>query len=119
MPQRNKSLGELGENYAVRVLQKKGYKILHRNFRSRFGEIDIIAQDKGTIVFVEVKTRRAIQHGYPEEAVTESKLQKIQQTAYLYLKEHPTTSKSQRIEVVSILVNPDNTIERIRHLVAS
>ena len=61
-----KTTGEIGEEFAVRYLRSQGYKILVRNFRCRLGEIDIIARDGKTVVFVEVKTRRSQRYGSPQ-----------------------------------------------------
>ena len=117
MPQRkSNTLGQLGENYACHFLQEKGYTVLDRNFHSRFGEIDIIAQENGALVFVEVKTRRNTKHGFPEDAVTDDKLEKIKMTGHIYKKKTNNKVKKLRIEVGSLLVNPDNTIARTRHI---
>lgn len=97
--------GKFGEEFAVNLLLNKGYKILQKNFRSRFGEIDIIAMDGDYLVFVEVKTRWNINFGLPEEAVTQSKIWKITRTAEFYMLKHPNNAKKQRIDVVSLLIN--------------
>ncbi len=103
LPKPNKDLfGKKAEDFATDLLQKNGYKILERNFRSRFGEIDIIAQDRDTLVFVEVKARTSRRFGLPEEAVTPSKLWKIQKTAEYYSVTHPTLPKKLRIDVVAL-----------------
>jgi putative endonuclease len=65
-----KPLGSKGEDLAVRFLEKKGYRILSRNFRTPVGEIDVIAEDRNTLVFIEVKTRTDDSFGHPFEAVT-------------------------------------------------
>lgn len=70
------NLGKLAEDFAVSLLQGKGYKIIDRNFHSRFGEIDIIAEENETLIFVEVKARWSPKFGVPEEAVTPQKLLK-------------------------------------------
>ena len=79
-------LGEKGEGIAVAFLKKRGYRILEQNFKTRIGEIDIIANDSGTLVFIEVKTRESIAYGRPFEAVTYFKRKKISRVAMLYLK---------------------------------
>lgn len=99
-----KKYGDLGEEYAVKLLQKKGYKIIDKNFRSKFGEIDIIAKEGDTLVFVEVKTRWSKKYGKPEEAVTPSKIVKIKKTADYYCLTHSTLPKRMRIDVVAIEV---------------
>ena len=77
--------GIWGEDEACRYLQSKGFSVLERNYHSRFGEIDIIADDCGCLVFVEVKTRKSKSYGYACEYVNESKMKKIILTAEAYL----------------------------------
>lgn len=100
-----KSLGNLGENLALKYLQSKGYKFIERNFRSRFGEIDLIFQDKKTLVFVEVKTRFSKTYGEPEEAITPFKLKSFVKTAYYFKLVHPNLTESLRIDVVAITLD--------------
>ncbi len=73
MSEQQRAVGKAGEDNAVKYLQKQGYRILERNFRCRFGEIDLIARDKGVLVFIEVKTRRSRAFGPPAMAVTPEK----------------------------------------------
>ena len=81
-----KRLGKSGEDYACRYLQRRGYKIMARNFRCRrYGEIDIVAQKNGVLYFVEVKTRSSFRYGLPCEAVTAAKQAKIYRCAEYYL----------------------------------
>lgn len=100
--------GELGEEYAHNLLKKSGYQVIQRNFRCKIGEIDIIAKDKGTLVFVEVKTRWSRKFGKPEEAVTPRKLNKIKRIGEYYLLTHPNLPKKLRIDVVAIEVEGGN-----------
>lgn len=97
--------GEIGEEYAYRLLKNNGYQVIQRNFRSKIGEIDIIALQSGTLVFVEVKTRWSRKFGKPEEAVTPRKLNKIKRIGEYYLLTHPNLPKKLRIDVVAIEVN--------------
>lgn len=94
--------GRSGEETAVIYLQKKGYKIIGRNFKSKFGEIDIVALDGNVLVFVEVKTRWSREYGYPEEAVTPWKLRSIIKTADYYKLLYPNTPALMRIDVIAI-----------------
>ena len=80
--------GKVGENAACRYLKKKGYDILERNYRKRYGEIDIIAQKDDLCVFVEVKTRADTAYGMASEAVTKTKQNKMVRTAKCYIMEH-------------------------------
>ena len=98
----NSLFGRAGEDYAVTLLKNRGYQIITRNFRSRFGEIDIIPKDSETLVFVEVKTRLSRKFGEPEEAVTGQKLFKIQKVGEFFSLTHPTLPKKFRIDVVAI-----------------
>jgi putative endonuclease len=105
--------GDYGEKVAEKVLIKKGYKILERKFRSRMGEIDLIAQDNKTLVFVEVKSRLNTKYGRPEEAVTPWKIRHIQKTAEYYCLIHKIKSAKMRIEVVAIQYK-EGKLESIR-----
>ncbi len=88
---------------AAEYLKKQGYKILDRQFRTRFGEIDLVAMDGREIVFVEVKTRRSSVHGFPEEVVTETKLHRLETAAESYLKARALEGRPYRFDVVAIL----------------
>ena len=84
----NKREGNIGENLAVKFLKSKNYKILQTNYSCPLGEIDIVAKDGETIVFVEVKTRASLKYGYPQEAITLQKMAHIKNSALFYLKQH-------------------------------
>jgi putative endonuclease len=94
-------LGEKGEGHAAKFLKKKGYKLLEQNFKTAIGEIDIIAQDGETLVFIEVKTRESLMYGQPFEAVNFAKKRKIGNVALLYLKRFKELPPC-RFDVVSI-----------------
>ena len=94
--------GQAGERQALDLLKEKGYKILETNFRTRFGEIDIVAQDQDTLVFCEVKTRSSNQFGLPEEAVGYRKLQRLLKTAAIYRACRKNLPESERVDVVAI-----------------
>ncbi|ERJ92864.1 TIGR00252 family protein [Selenomonas sp. oral taxon 892 str. F0426] len=99
---RNKILGDQGESYAAQYLLRKGYRILTRNYRTKVGEIDIIADDHGTLVFIEVKTRSSLRYGTPAEAVHYRKQQKIIQTAYWYLRMNHMENSFCRFDILEI-----------------
>jgi putative endonuclease len=101
--------GEQGEALAVRRLKKAGYKIIETNYRTRLGEIDIIAKDKDTIVFVEVKSRRSVYFGNPKQAVTLQKQKKISMVALYYLKSTGQSTAKARFDVVTVVSNQDKT----------
>lgn len=108
----NRAIGRLAEDLAAEELQKKGFKILQRNFSNRFGEIDIIAQDKDILVFVEVKAKKGIEFGSPEEMINRSKLQKVRRMADVYLQGKNLPC---RLDVVAIVLSPDNDLLRLTH----
>lgn len=95
-------LGRRGEEIACRYLTGRGYRILVRNYRTRLGEIDIIAQQGATLVFVEVKTRRGSGCGHPLEAVTPGKCRQISKVALLYLAETGREKEAARFDVVAV-----------------
>ena len=102
-------LGKWGEDQACSYLFKNGYKILQRNYRCRFGEIDIVACKADELVFVEVKTRTSNAYGYPAEAVSYRKQLKYDKLAMCFLKETGRKNISCRFDILEIMVNRDNT----------
>lgn len=111
----NKKIGNAGEDLACRYLEKRGYKILERNKHySRFCEIDIIAEYKNTLVFVEVKTRTTNDFGTPFEAITKSKYENIKKGIQLYLQEHKF--QKYRIDVIGITLKPELKIEHLKNV---
>ena len=115
---KNKALafGLAGEEIACRYLLGKKYEILARRFRMFRGEIDIIARDGATLVFVEVKTRADESHGRPEESVTPGKQRQIRRIAQGYLLEHPSPGVDCRFDVIAILFRGPND-HRLEHFV--
>ncbi len=107
MTRAKQAYGQGGETLATKHLRRMGYKILERNYRSRLGEIDIIAKHKGVLVFVEVKTRRSQQYGDPKWALTPAKQRKISMAALEYLKKHDAVSARARFDVVTIQQRTD------------
>ena len=107
-------LGRLGERLAAASLEERGYHILERNFRCRFGEIDLVAEEGSDLVFVEVKTRRGIARGLPEEAVNARKARKLQEVAFSYLDLHKLPECSWRIDVVAVQFSSTGKLEEIR-----
>jgi putative endonuclease len=99
----NLSFGKRGEEAAVDFLKVNGYKILSRNFKTKLGEVDIIACDKDTYCFIEVKTRISDSFGLPKEAVSKSKQRQIAKAALMFLKQKSLFDKKARFDVVSIM----------------
>ena len=111
-----KSLGERGENYAARYLRRKGYKIVAMRNRSRLGEIDIVAVDHRTVVFVEVKTRAGEEKGLPEEAVNREKQERLTRAALAFLRRHDLLGNcSARFDVISIVWPEGQKKPDLRH----
>ncbi len=101
------NLGQSGEDTAAEFLSNNGYAILTRNYRCRYGEIDIIAQSRDVLVFIEVKTRTGDVYGSPAAAVTLRKQRQISKTAQYYLAEHNLFDAPARFDVVCIAIDPD------------
>lgn len=102
-----KDIGDRGEKYAISYLKKHKYKILERNFNTRFGEIDIIAERKEKIAFVEVKTRHSNSLTMPYEAVDFRKQQKIIKTAKIYLAKNGT-DKFCSFDICEVIIDSSN-----------
>jgi putative endonuclease len=102
MLNRRQQIGKTGESIAAQFLRSKGYRILEQNYRTGLGEIDIIARDRKTLVFVEVKARNSRDFGYPKSAVTPRKQRKISMVALQYLKATEQTRAKARFDVVAI-----------------
>lgn len=113
----NKVIGEKGEILAQKYLIKQGYTIIETNKRfSRFCEIDIIAKDKDTLVFIEVKTRSSDFCGSPFEAITKSKYENIKTGLFTYLNETKIKHKRFRIDAISIILNPEIKINHLKSI---
>ena len=102
MLNRQQQFGKRSERLAAEFLKRTGYRILETNYRSKLGEIDIIAMEKGTLVFVEVKARNTSRFGSPKGAVTPAKQRKISMAALDYLKRSGQTEVSARFDVVAV-----------------
>lgn len=111
----NKELGDLGETLAAAHLKKRNYKILEKKYKTRTGEIDIIAKMKGTLVFVEVKTRRSLAYGTPAQAVDTRKQHKLIQAARQYLNETRMYEEDCRFDVIEIYFS-DHARYQIRQI---
>lgn len=110
-----KTLGDSGEKLAVKLLEDKGYEILSLNYRTRYGEIDIIAFDKDTLVFVEVKLRTSTQYGRGIEALTKHKVDKIHLVASEYIQSEYEQAPKCRFDVIEILKSAQMEILHIEN----
>ncbi len=108
----NRQVGGRGEEIAAGYLQRKGYELLSRNYSTRYGEIDLICRDKGVLVFVEVKAKKGLKFGRPEEMFTRYKLAKVKRMAQMYLggKEVPC-----RIDMVAVVLDEFDQPVEIKH----
>jgi putative endonuclease len=110
-----KELGRIGEEVALRFLKKNGYRIVERNYVCKLGEIDIIAKEKDTLAFIEVKTRTSNLFGPPQLSVTSSKQMQLSKAALYFLKEKRLGEVKARFDVVAIVLGPQGEeIELIR-----
>jgi len=113
-PTARQGLGRTGERLAAEALMSKGYRILERNFRCRQGEIDLVAEDEQDLIFVEVKARRGVSFGLPEDALTMRKRRKLVEVASYYLDLHTCSDRSWRIDVVAVQFSSGGKLEEIR-----
>lgn len=111
-----KQIGAQGETLAQAHLRSKGYAILATNYLIRGGELDIVAQINGTIVFCEVKTRLNHTFGLPEEAITHKKLQVLERTAQWYLQQYKLHNKPCRFDAIVVELTSSGEVNRIEHL---
>ncbi len=102
-------VGNEGENLAAAALKKQGYKILERNYRTPLGEIDLIARHQGFLVFLEVKTRKSVRFGQPQEAVSPAKQARLKRLADYYVKVKRLGEVKVRFDVVAITMGGDDT----------
>jgi len=109
------SLGQRGERAACRYLRRRGYKIVARGQRGRIGELDIVAVDRNTVVFVEVKTRASHEAGDPVEAVGPAKQGKLTALATAFLKRHGLLEASSRFDIVAVTWPPEARKPQIKH----
>lgn len=107
-------LGKVGEDFSAKYLEAQGYKIIDRNYKIRTAEIDIIAEKDNTIIFVEVKTRSNIRHGFPVEAVNLKKQKRIIQAASVFLQDEKYFDCACRFDVIEVYSVSDEL--KLRHI---
>ena len=110
---KRRDTGILGEKLAKDFLKKQGYRIEETNYRCPEGEIDIVARHKDSLVFVEVRTKKSLEFGSPEESITATKMKRLRATAYHYQQTHDNLPQSWRIDAVVIELNKDGKPLRI------
>lgn len=100
-----KEKGNIGENIAAEYLKNNGYNILFRNFRTRYGEIDIIGEEDGYIAFIEVKARKNFKMGLPCESVSVNKQRRIARMANLYIAINNLSNRNFRFDIVEMILD--------------
>jgi len=113
MTNRRRTLGKLGESLAARELERRGYRIVERNWRCPIGEIDLVAEKDGALIFVEVRTRRGSERGTPQESVTPAKQAKLIELAQTYCQQTKGDDRDWRIDVVAVEMSPRGELLRI------
>lgn len=111
-----KKLGDFGEQLAADILTKRGYTIIGRQVRTPYGEIDLIAEAPSGVLFVEVKTRRTMQFGTPEESITEAKREHIARSVEHYRQVNHILSKVFQVDAITILIDGVTKKAVIRHI---
>ena len=114
MNRSNLQTGKMGEEIARRYLEKNGYKIIDQNYKTKYAEIDLIAKKKGEIIFIEVRTKKEVNFGTPEETINKRKLRKLRGNAKAYV----AWKKWQgyyRIDAVCVVLKPNGEIDRLNH----
>lgn len=109
-----RDIGKEGEDIAAKYLKEKGFEIIERNYHYSHGEIDIIANDKNQLVFIEVKTRLNLEFGEPEYAINPKKIKQIKKIAELYLFDKEIEEVDCRFDVIAIVLG-DNSNPYIEH----
>jgi len=111
-----RSRGNLGEGIARDYLREKGFKILESQYFARVGEIDIVAERAGRLHFVEVKARSSHKFGYPEEALTATKSERVRKAVGIYLLKNRIAHQNYQIDLVTIEFNWDNHKAKVQHI---
>ncbi len=113
----NKDIGNYGEELALTYLKDKGYRIISRNFRNKYGEIDLICKLEDLLIFIEVKSRFSSLYGSPLEAVTYFKQKQILKLCKLYIMKNNLYNLNCRFDVIEIYFNINNDLYSINHII--
>lgn len=108
----NKQTGFIGEKLAEEYLLSKNYELITKNFGTKFGEIDLIFKDGPLTVFVEVKTKKSLDWGTPEEMFTRGKYQRVKNMSVIFLKGREIPC---RIDMIAVILNPDDSLLSLKH----
>ena len=112
-----KKIGNIGEKIAANYLQNQGYQLLDQQYTTRYGELDLVMFESGSVIFVEVKTRTTDTFGMPETSITPEKLERIQNAGLLWLQEHPEINDFWRIDVISVILDHYNKVKDVQHFI--
>ena len=111
---KNLVIGYLGEAIAKKYIQNKGYKVIEQNYKTKYAEIDLIARDKRTLVFIEVRTKVGERFGSPEESLNRSKINKLVKNTAAYVVQKGYIKRC-RIDAVCIVLDKKEKIKRVNH----
>lgn len=114
MKEFNLETGKIGEEIARKYLEKKGYKIIEQNYKTKYGEIDLVAQKGKELVIVEVRTKIGDLYGTPEESLTKKKLKKLWLNTVAYVNKNKW-QKDYRVDAVCIILRPNKEVDRLEH----
>lgn len=114
MTNRNQLVGGFGERVACRYLVSQGLVLLDRNWRTRAGELDVVARDGADVVFVEVKTRSSTRFGQPVEALVPAKVRRLRTLARMWLSDNDVRCERVRFDVISVLVGRSVAVQHLR-----
>lgn len=116
MPTTRRRLGDLGERLAERHLLAAGYRVREKNFRTRLGEIDIVAEKAGVLVFVEVRTRRGSTMGTAAESLTPAKQRRLVSLADSYAQARSDLPEGRRIDLIAVNLAPNGRLLSLQHI---
>lgn len=106
MPHERRLFGDRGEDLALAYFEAQGFRLLDRNWSCRLGEIDLILEKNGIVHFVEVKTRRSLEYGYPEESINRKKLRHLARTIEIYLNKSRVPPSKYQVNALAITILP-------------
>jgi putative endonuclease len=110
-----KNIGKIGERLAIKYLLDNNFLIIQTNFKSKLGEIDIIAEKNNKVLFIEVKTRIGLSKGFPYEAVDKKKISHMKKTAQFFLLKNNYKNYKLSLNLISIVLNNDLTINQMKY----
>ncbi|MBA3047341.1 YraN family protein [Patescibacteria group bacterium] len=111
----NQKVGQFGEKLAIDYLTRKGYKIIDKNIKISYREIDVIARKNNGLIFIEVKTRTSDKFGFADEAVSSKKIKRLKTAISAYLKNDNSGLKNLRLDLIAIDINKGKKIAKIKH----